>query len=237
MTVKIGIMQPYFFPYIGYFQLINAVDKYVIYDDVNYIKNGWINRNNILLKDKSQLITIPIENASSFKLINETYIKDDRKKARGNIIKSLKANYSKATYFQEIFDLIEGLLIDGDENIATFNEQCIKSVCDYLNISTSILRSSNIHGTNHLSSENRVIAICKKLDGDLYVNAIGGKGLYKKNNFVSEGIDLKFLRADVHINYHQYKSDFVPNLSIIDVLMFNGKSGTKELLSKYQLEG
>lgn len=231
--MKVGIMQPYFFPYLGYWQLIAAVNKYVVYDDVAYIKGGWINRNNILMNGKPSLITLPLDNSSSFRNINEISVVKDPK-AVEKIIKTLNIAYAKAPYKHEVLPMIEQLLAEND-NIAMLNYNAILRINEYLGVDTEIILSSRLDKQCELKGQDKVIHINKLLGSDCYINAIGGMELYDRNAFAAEGIELKFLKLD-EVAYVQLKNEFVPNLSIIDVLMFNGVSGTKELLRKFKLQ-
>ncbi len=230
--MKLGIMQPYFFPYIGYWQLINAVDKYVVYDDVNYIKGGWINRNNILLNNSKHLITLPLEEASSFKLINEISITKNEV-LKNKLIKTIKSAYLKAPYFETIMPILESLILD-NSNIAMLNYNIILVIKNYLNLDTEILLSSQIKKDNNLKAQDKVIHIAHLLRANEYINAIGGQELYSKEDFKQENIKLSFLKTN-EIKYKQFKNEFVPNLSIIDVLMFNSPEKIKEMLNNYEL--
>ena len=230
--MKLGIMQPYFFPYLGYWQLINAVDKYVVYDDVTYIKGGWINRNNILLNGKSHLITLPLNQSSSFKNINQIDIIDNAKQ-REKIIKTLEVAYKKARYFDHVIPIVSDLIMNS-KTIADLNYKAILFIKNYLGLKTEILLSSNLVKDNNLKAQDKVIHINKLLGSDVYYNAIGGMELYDKASFAKEGIELYFLQMD-KVEYPQYKNDFVPNLSILDVLMFNSPDEINELLTKFTL--
>ena len=232
MSKKIAIMQPYFFPYIGYWQLINAVDKYVVYDDVNYIKGGWINRNNILLNGSKHLITIPLEEASSFKLINEISITKNEI-LKNKLIKTIKSAYVKAPYYETIMPIIEALILD-NTNIAMLNYNIILAVKNYLNINTEILLSSQIKKDNNLKAQDKVIHIAHILGATEYINAIGGQELYSKDDFSKENIKLSFLKTG-NIKYTQFKNEFVPYLSFIDILMFNSPEQIKEMLNDFEL--
>lgn len=230
--MKLGIMQPYFFPYIGYWQLINAVDKYVVYDDVNYIKGGWINRNNILLNGSKHLITLPLEDASSFKLINEISITKNAV-LKNKLIKTIKSAYLKAPYFETIMPILESLILD-NSNIAMLNYNIILVIKNYLNLDTEILLSSQIKKDNNLKAQDKVIHIAHLLGAKEYINAIGGQELYSKEDFKQENIKLSFLKTN-EIKYKQFKNEFVPNLSFIDVLMFNSPQEIKEMLNDFEL--
>lgn len=232
--MRIGIMQPYFFPYIGYWQLINAVDKFVIYDDVNFIKNGWINRNYILLNGEKHLITLPLQGASSFQPINKTHIISNDK-IKDKLLKTIYNAYSKADYFKSVFPIIEKTINHESQNISDAIIYSITNIVSYLQIQTEILVSSNIQKDMSLKGENKVIDIVKRLGGDSYINAIGGQNLYQKDTFLTEGISLSFIHTNEDINYPQFKNKFVPNLSIIDILMFNSVDAIKEMLDDYEL--
>lgn len=231
--MKIGIMQPYFFPYIGYWQLINAVDKYVIYDDVNYIKGGWINRNRILMDEKGRLISLQMYNASPNKLINEVEVS-------GNVIynkkllKTLETYYKKAPNFEDVFPIIESVITLDQKNLARYLEYSIRKVCEYLSIDTEIIVSSTLSKNNDLRGQEKVIEICHLLSADEYINAIGGQSLYSKEDFEAQGVLLRFLKIN-KIEYQQFKNVFVPNLSIIDVMMFNSVETIKKMLGNYDL--
>lgn len=231
--MKIGIMQPYFFPYIGYWQLINAVDKYVIYDDVNFIKGGWINRNNMLCNGAIFMIHLRTHSASSNQHINEIKVVDDRL-YNNKLLRIIKNSYSRAPYFSEVYPIMERIINQGDKNLAKYLEYQIRQVCEYLSIQTEIIVSSKIEKNNELRGQDKVIEIVKKNNGDQYINAIGGQELYSYEDFVAQGIVLNFLKT-AEIQYKQFKNNFIPNLSIIDVMMFNSKEDIRKLLLECEL--
>jgi hypothetical protein len=228
--MTLGIMQPYFMPYIGYWQLMAAVDTYVIYDDVNYIKKGWINRNNILVNNDKQLFTISLNGASQNKLINEITIADDFTKLR----KTIHMAYHKAPYYNEVVALLDKIFSYQSSNLADFIANSIELVCQYLDIQTKIIMSSDIEKDNSLKGQDKILEICKLLNADTYYNAIGGQELYDKSVFEKENIKLCFLKSDIP-EYSQYNIDFVPGLSIIDVLMFNNPMQVNKMLIDYIL--
>jgi len=232
-NVKVGIMQPYFFPYIGYWQLINAVDKFVIYDDVNFIKGGWINRNNILYNGKVKRINLQMNGASSNKLINEIEVSDSEI-FRRKLLKTIEASYKKAPYFSETYKIIEDIVNNNEKNLAKYLEYSIRRISEYLLITTEIIMSSDINKNNELKGQDKVIEICQILGADKYYNAIGGQELYSREDFKKMGIELKFIKTN-NISYNQFSHDFTPNLSIIDVMMFNSISEVNELLNEYTL--
>lgn len=228
----IGIMQPYFFPYLGYWQLINLSDRYVVYDDVTYIKGGWISRNNILLNNQAHMLTLPLDKPSSFRNINEIEItKDD--KARHKVLKTIEAAYKKAPNFCRIYSEVERLIL-GSRKISELNYNAILKIAEYLEMNTEILLSSELIKDNSVSGQDKVIEINKILGGNMYVNSGGGKSLYSKDVFDKNGLELRFLEMDP-VEYKQFGKEFVPNLSIVDILMFCSVDQVKELLSKYTL--
>lgn len=233
--MKLAIMQPYFFPYIGYFQLINAVDKFVFYDDVNFIKQGWINRNNILVNNNKHLFAFPIEKISSFKSIAETKInKNLFEKKKQKFFKTIKISYKKAPYYREISGLVFSTLNQNSEYISDYAKESIVSVLKYLNIETKIIISSTIYKNNYLNSTKRVLDICQKENAKIYINPSGGKKIYSDLEFNKNSIELKFLKTG-DIKYKQLENEFVPNLSIIDLMMFNSKNEIKKMLNNYEL--
>jgi len=228
--MKLAIMQPYFMPYIGYFQAMAAVDTYVVYDDIQYIKGGWVSRNNLLIGGEKKMFTIILKGASPNKMFNEIEIGDDFKKFE----RLLQCNYSKAPYYNEIMALLHEIFIYEDRQLANFLCNSYKKLFAYLEINTKIILSSTINKDCSLKAGYKVLDICKSLNADTYLNAIGGQDLYDKAEFASHGINLLFVKTN-DIVYKQFKNEFVPNLSIIDVLMHNGKEGTKQLLNAYKL--
>jgi len=229
--MKTAIMQPYFFPYIGYFQLINAVDTFVLYDDVTYIKGGWINRNRIYENGSSNYWTLPLENASSNRLIKDIEHIGDWNK----LLKTIQQNYGRTWYADAVWNLIL-LEVAGNQKITTIsklNEYAIRKICKYLGITTKIVLSSELTGLKEGRVE-RLCSICEQTNATTYINAIGGQILYNKEQFKENGIDLLFLKTE-KIEYKQKTDVFVPNLSILDVLMFNSKVAIGEMLNKYAL--
>lgn len=233
--MKIGIMQPYFFPYLGYFQLLNYVDKYVVYDDVNYIKRGWVNRNQILLNNQKYLITLPLDGASPFKPINETRISPNIS-TKEKLIKTIERAYKKAPYFSHIFPIIQTVIMDKSLLLSNALYKQLELIKDYLEINTELIMSSNLKKNSDLKGQEKIIQICNILNGTEYINAIGGQDLYSKKFFQEKGIKLSFLYKKA-ISYRQFNNDcFVDNLSMIDVLMFNNKNEIKKLLEDYELK-
>ena len=228
--MTLAIMQPYLFPYIGYWQLIHAVDTYVIYDDVNFIKQGYINKNNILANGKSQAFTLELIGASSNKLINEVNVGNNSSK----LIKSVNQNYIKAPYFKDIFPLIEDILNQDEKNLAKFIGYSLQKISNYLNFDTKFIYSSDIEKNNELKAQDKVLEISKILNASNYINAIGGQELYSKVDFKAQNIQLNFLKTELS-EYKQFKNEFIPYLSIIDILMVNSKEEVKEMLGRFEL--
>lgn len=229
---KTAIMQPYFFPYIGYWQLINAVDEFLVYDDVNFIKNGWINRNNILVNGGGHMFTLPLDGASPFLKINQ--VNSTRKaKDKEKLLKTLEMSYKKAPYYDEIAPIVHDTLYLESDLISEKNWYSINRLAEYMGINTKLRLSSTLDKDSSKGQE-KVISICKMLNTDIYVNAIGGTSLYDKETFANNGIELYFLSTN-KIEYKQFKNDFVPNLSIIDVLMFNDVDTVRDYLNAYKL--
>lgn len=228
--MKLGIMQPYFFPYIGYWQLLNYVDTYVVYDDVNFIKGGWINRNYILSNSDKLLLTLNLKQANPNKHINEIDIGKNQKK----ILKTLFQSYSKAPYFNSVYPLIEDIFSTKEQNLALFLLNSIQKIVEFLKIKTKIVLSSEIDKNNALKGQDKVLEICSKLGADTYVNALGGITLYDSNLFKKKNIDLFFLKLR-DFEYKQFSGAFETNLSILDVLMFNSPGEIGKYLTQFEL--
>lgn len=228
--MKLAIMQPYFMPYIGYFQTMAAVDTYVVYDDVQYIKGGWVSHNYLLIGGKKQMFSIQLKGASPNKLFNEIEIGDNFKK----LTHTLQLNYCKAPYYDEVMPVLQDIFSYEDRNLARFLWNSYRKLFEYLGIDTNIILSSSVDKDCSLKGKDKVIAICKTLGADIYLNAIGGQGLYNKTEFAENGISLHFVKTN-DISYRQMMKEFEPNLSFIDVLMFNGKARTTDLLSAFTL--
>lgn len=228
--MTIAIMQPYFFPYIGYFQLINAVDKFIIYDDVNFIKQGWIARNRISLQKKEHFVILQLNGAGSFKKINEIQIGSNSDK----LLKTIYQAYNKAPFFPSSFPIIEKILKANIINLADFLINQFMILSDYFEISTKLLISSSMKKNNSLKGKEKVIHICNMLGATTYINSIGGKEIYNAVDFEDSGIELSFLKSRP-IEYKQFSDTFLPNLSIIDVMMFNDVPTIKNYLNQYDL--
>lgn len=232
--MKLGIMQPYFVPYIGYWQRMAYVDVHVIYDDVNYIKGGWINRNRILVNGEPRYFNVPLHGASPNKLINEVEISlDDHEAAK--MKKTLRQAYAKAPNLNPVMDLMGEVLSYRGGNLAEFLERQLSLVAGYLGIKTKTLVSSRLHKDNSLKGQEKVIAICHELDADVYVNALSGNHLYSKDAFEAENMTLEFIEDKGSTSYPQSADAFVPSLSIIDVMMNCSRGQIEELLADYQI--
>lgn len=216
--MKIGIMQPYFFPYIGYFQLIHAVDQFVVYDNIQYTKKGWINRNRFLQNGKTVVFSIPLKKDSDFLDVKDREISSDFNKDK--LLNQIREAYRRAPYFAQTFPLVEQIVQYNESNLFLFIYNSIVRTCEYLRIDTEIVISSNVPFEHSLKNQDKVLALCEVVGATTYVNAIGGMELYSKEVFREKGIELKFIKLKP-FEYQQFDNEFVPWLSIIDVMMFN----------------
>lgn len=231
--VVMGGNQPYFIPYIGYWQLINAVDVFIISDDYNYINRGWINRNRILQNGNPQYFNIEISHASSNRKINELYISEkifnkDKK------LMQLRNVYRRAPYFNEGYMLMQKIFDYNNFCLADFLENSIKILCNYLEIHTKFVKSSSIPHNCELKKEYKIFDQCRYVGADIYINSIGGQRMYSYDQFKQQGIQLGFIQTK-DIKYKQLWYEFVPDLSIIDVIMFNSKKEIKNMLQQYTI--
>ncbi len=233
--MKAAIMQPYLFPYLGYWQLLNAVDCFILLDDVNFIKRGYINRNSILLNNAAHLFTIPIEKSSQNKRIMDVNLKFSQQE-KEKFLKMIFFAYKKAKNFETVYPMLENIVMYHEDDLTGYIENSIKCICNYLDIMVDMKRSSYLKKAKELKGEERIIEICRVIGADIYINPIGGVDLYHAETFHKNNIELYFLQMQgEEVIYKQYNNVFVKNLSIIDILMFNTKQQVKELLEQYTL--
>lgn len=233
MTLSLAIMQPYFLPYIGYFQLISAVDEFVIYDNIKYTKKGWINRNRFLSNGTGSAFTVPLQSASDDLYVVERELAEgfNRKK----LLNQLRGAYAKAPHFGSVFPLIERVVGHHDNNLFRYINHSVTQICAHIGINTSITVSSSIAIDHGLKAQDKVIALCKARSAGVYINPIGGAELYAREDFAAEEIELKFHKASP-FEYAQFGNAFVPWLSIVDVLMFNPPERVRDaVLNNYTL--
>jgi hypothetical protein len=225
-------MQPYFLPYIGYFQLISAVDTFVVYDNIQYTKKGWINRNRYLLNGKADQFSIALKKDSDYLHVADRYISDtfDRNK----LLNRLTSAYRKAPHLEETIILLKEVIYFDEINLFDYIYHSITTICDYIGITTKLVKSSSIDIDHSLKSEKKVIAICKAMNAETYINAIGGIELYSSDSFSKEGIKLGFIKPNL-IEYQQFDNNFVPWLSIVDLFMFNCKADVQKHINSYGL--
>jgi WbqC-like protein family len=232
--MKLAIMQPYFMPYFGYFQLINAVDRFIIYDDVNYIKKGWINRNNILLNNELYRFTIPLDKPSQNKLIKDILLKDKLLWFE-KFSRVLTSAYQRAPFFDDVLDLLHTIVNSESKTISDLTTESIIETCKYVGIEKDFLISSQLNYNRNKKGQERIIEICKLQNSKDYFNPINGIQIYDRELFEKENIRISFLKME-DFEYKQFHTDkFVKNLSIIDILMFNEPGFIREKLNNYTL--
>lgn len=216
--MKVAVMQPYFFPYIGYFQLIAAVDLFIVYDNIKYTKKGWISRNRILQNGKDVMFSLSLKSDSDYLDVCERKLAADFN--RDKLLNQLNGAYRRAPYFAQTFPLVEQIVRHNDTNLFRFLHHSIVKTCKHLGVATEIRISSDIAIDHSLKNQDKVLALCEAVGASTYVNAIGGMELYIKEMFQEKGLDLKFIQSKP-FEYPQFGDAFVPWLSIIDVMMFN----------------
>lgn len=224
----LAIMQPYFLPYAGYFQLIHTVNQFIVYDNIQYTKKGWINRNRFLKNGKEELFSIPLKKNSDFLDVRNRELAVDFKKEK--ILNQLRDAYRRAPYFEPVFSVVEKIVLQNEINLFNYIYNSIKVICTYLAIDTEILVSSYLQIDHSLAGKDKVLALCKHVGADVYINSIGGQALYSKEAFSAHGIELKFLETKA-FEYKQFGNEFVPWLSILDVMMFNSVDDIRNYLA------
>ncbi len=226
MGRTIAIMQPYIFPYIGYFQLVNCVDKFIFYNDVTFIKQGWINRNKFTMNGEEVYFTVPITKQSS-----STYIYDAKinrrlfEKFKQKFYKGVHQSYGKAPFFEPIFKIIQGVFELETDSMDLMAQQSVKLISKYLGLNTEFDSSRDLYENDNLNGQNRVIDILRQEKADHYMNPIGGKVLYSSDIFLGNNLDLSFVKV----------SDNLKKLLIIDILMYHDIEHVKNILNQYDI--
>jgi hypothetical protein len=230
--VTLGVMQPYFLPYIGYWQLLAAVDRFVVYDNIEYTKKGWINRNRFLRNGTDAFFTVPLKKGSDSLTVVERTLADDFEPAA--LLNPLAAAYRKAPFFRTVFPVIEQVVAAAPRNLFAYLHHGLTVMAGHLGIQTPILVSSTVAIDHTLKAERKVLAFCEALGASRYLNSIGGRELYSTQAFAERGINLRFLQPRA-VTYPQLGDPFVPALSIVDVLMFNSADAVRDMLGAYDL--
>lgn len=229
----IAIMQPYFLPYIGYFQLMAAADKFVMFDDVSFIPRGWINRNRLLLNGTAHTFTVPLRGASPNRLICEIEL-DGEQGWRKKLLRTIRQAYGKAPYYAQVFTLLERVINFPSLRLDDFLLNSLREVVRYLSLEVEIIETSRIYRNAHLKGQDRILDICRQEEANIYINPIGGVELYDQARFSKQDLSLYFLRSRP-ISYSQGKEGHVAWLSIMDVLMFNEPTTVQRLLHEIDL--
>lgn len=216
--MNIAIMQPYFLPYIGYFQLLQQVDRFVIYDKIQYTKKGWINRNRMLRNGEPVMFSVPLKKASDYLDIRDRTVAEAYSATK--LGQQIAGAYQRAPRFKQVMPLIQSLLSYESQSLFDFLHNNLTQVCAYLEIGTPIVISSEIEPPTELCNQDRVLDICQRMGASVYTNPIGGFELYQSESFAAQGIKLQFLQTS-NVSYEQFSQPFQAHLSILDVMMFN----------------
>lgn len=231
--MKLAIMQPYLFPYAGYFQLIAGVDRFVFYDDVNFIKGGWINRNRLHISGKSAWFTLPLLSASPHRRINQIHVVDNLHWKR-KLLASISDSYRKAPYFEPAYAMLSEVIYSGETSLSALARQSVVAVARYIGMDTEFVVSTGRYGNEVLTGVDRVMDICRREQAGAYHNLPGGVDLYSVERFAEAGISLHFVQPAMG-PYRQFNRPFQPGLSALDVLMFNDRASARRLLGSVHL--
>ena len=232
--MRLSVMQPYFLPYIGYWQLIAASDIFIVYDNIKYTKKGWINRNRLLREGKDALFTIPLKSASDSLNVSQREVAVDFNPL--HVLNQFREAYHSAPQYSVVMPLLQKIMWFESANLFHFIYHSIDLIGGYLGLQqTQIVHSSPAPIDHSLKGQDKVIALCEAVDADEYLNAQGGVELYSVEAFAERGIDLQFIRPKT-IEYPQLGKPFVPWLSIVDVLRFNSREEAQRLVhTEYEL--
>jgi hypothetical protein len=224
-------MQPYFLPYIGYFQLVAAVDVFVVYDNIKYTKKGWINRNRLLVNGADAPFSLPLKKGSDALDVVERELAEDFDAEK--MLRQFHGAYARAPQFARTWPLLEEVLGTGERNLFRFLFRSLQLVCAHLGLATELRVSSTIPIDHGLKAQDKVLALCQALGADTYINTMGGVELYAREAFQARGIALQFIRP-LPLEYPQFGAPFVPWLSIVDVLMFNPLDVVREWVARHR---
>jgi hypothetical protein len=230
--MTLGVMQPYLFPYLGYYQLMRACDRFAVLDDVTFINRGWINRNHLLVHGEPHLFTVPLVRASQNRLIRDIAVATGD--WRTKLMRTIATAYARAPHYRGTSALVGSVLEGSAGSIGDLAFASLRAVHEHVGLSTTLIRSTDIYDNQNLRGQARILDICRREGAEVYANLPGGRALYDAESFRSAGIELRFLDARAR-EYPQLGQPFQPDLSIIDVLMFNGPAGTRRLLDEYRL--
>ena len=225
--MRVAIMQPYFLPYIGYFQLMAATDLFVVYDNIKYTKKGWINRNRMLVNGEDEMFSLPLKAATDTLDIRDREIAADFDSDK--LTRKFAAAYRRAPYFSTTMPLLESILASKERNLFQFLLESIRQSCSAIGLVPNIQVSSAIDADHGLKGQERVLAICEATRATTYINPPGGVELYSRAVFDERHIELKFLRPQP-LEYAQFERPFVPWLSIVDVMMFISPAEVRNLV-------
>jgi len=232
--MKLAVMQPYFFPYLGYFQLIDAADRFILADEVQYIRHGWINRNRLQNeKGECTYIIAPVKKHSLKTAIKEITVADNGWKKE--VLKKLQPYKNKAPFYKQVFSFMEACFEVKSDNLSSINQHFLIQTCRFIGIEKEIELQSdlNLDYAKVHNKTDRVLQFCYQLGANTYINLPGGTVLYDKTIFLNNGINLQFIKPNLPL-YPQLSAHFEPALSIIDVMMFNEPQKIKEMVKDYQ---
>jgi hypothetical protein len=231
--MKLAIMQPYFLPYVGYFQLISSVDQFIIYDNIKYTKKSWINRNRMLLNSTDTMFSLPLKKGSDSLTVVERELATEFDRIK--LLNQIKGAYGRSPYFKSTFTMLENIVCFEQSNLFHYIHNSIVRLCEYLGIQTQIVISSGIAIDHNLKSQDKVLALCQASGATTYINPIGGLELYSKEDFSASGVTLQFIKSRP-FEYPQFGATFLPWLSIVDVLMFNSIGAVRTCIaSNYEI--
>lgn len=234
--ITLGVMQPYLFPYLGYFQLIHAVDRFVLYDDVTYIKQGWVNRNQVSVAGKPLLFTLPLKGASSHTLIRELMVDPAQYRPwRTKFLRTVGQAYARAPHAPEVLALLDSALPEEATRLAAVLAGSIRAVLQRVGCTTELVEGAAHYHNAHLHGQERILDICAQEHASTYVNAPGGRALYDHTLFAERGVSLRFIEPRLE-PYPQSGGPFMPGLSIIDVMMYNAPEQLRDLMNQSTID-
>lgn len=232
-VTTVALMQPYLLPYLGYFHLMSAVDRFIIHDDVQYIKGGWINRNRFLRDGEPVIFTLPVRQGGHNRLISESHYADQLPEALSRILRQFDAAYRGSDHYRAVVTFLRGVAPLGERSVVTFNAFMLRVLAKTFGLRASFSLSSELGIDPRSRGQDRVIEICRRVGADCYLNPLGGRDLYDREAFARAGLHLGFIES-TFLQYPQASNSFVPALSIVDVLFGVGLEGMGPHLASYR---
>lgn len=238
-TIKVGIMQPYFMPYIGYISLLKHCEIFILFDTVQFIRHGWIERNRMLKQNNNWLyIKVPLIKVNSQKTLIKECLIDNQQDWKLKILHQIKHYKNIAPNYNQVEKILMEIFEKDYDNIVSLNKASLEAISTYLGFKKKlqILSEMELNIIKPKAPDEWALNICKELNLPKihYVNLIGGLNFFNRDKYTKENIEISFHKMNMHC-YNQQRDYFESGLSILDLLMFNSVEEINKMLDDYEL--